>query len=867
MANLLQRLRARLRNRRFEDDLREELRLHEALKRQELESAGMSADDARAAARRALGNVTLMREDARRVWISPWLESVTQDVRYALRTLRRQPLHSFVAIAVLVFGIGLPVTLFNLFKGIALTQWPVRDPGEVVRIWARTTGRPVGPSVDEYRFMREHLTSMSGLAAHSSPGYATRLQVPGRAQVSLPSAWVSSNFFDLLGVRPEMGAGFIPEDDRDASLRAPLVISNLTWRRQFDGDPTVIGREVQVNGRSFTIAGVAPGSFDGIGREVHLWLPLTVFGLMRPGDVAWEGKGATICCINVVGRLAAGHSRAGARQEAQLAHERFARAAGREPGRVELFGTSELTGPGGFDKGLTLIGAFAGAVVLILVLACANVGNLQLARALARKREVATRLSIGASRRRIIRQLLTEGFVIATIAGAAAIAVAALLPALLFLLIDDELPEYVAARLVPDASVVAFTLLLCVLACLVCALPPALHATRMRIPLGSLDRGSTIAARLPLRSILLAAQIAACTALITGAWLLTRAVVHAMRFDPGFSVAGVDVVTPVFPSGTQMPQRQAAARAVLEAASDANAGPVALAELDPFSDSPFVMFVAIPGRSSFERVLLRRVSAGYFEVLDVPLTRGRMFDERDPSQAVVNEAFVRAYLPEGEPLGRALHDVDPRGTFRESITIVGVVPDVHLAGLHEVPPLIFRPASSGMFLTRMGPRAWERIRGALAASHAGTTATIHPLRDRIRKALEPSFFGAAMAWTLGVLGLALSAVGVFGVFAYSVEERRREIGVRRALGATGTQIVRMLISTSGRAMSVGLALGLLLSMACGPVLRSYLFGLHPLDPIAYAGVMTLLAATAGLATIVPARRACRVDPAVTLREE
>jgi predicted permease len=867
MLRLLRHLRARVRYRHFDAELQEELRVHEAMKREELEASGTPPAEAAAAARRALGNVTQMREGARHVWIAPWLESVGQDGRYAVRTLRRQPLHSLVAIAVLVFGIGLPATLFNLFKGILLDPWPVRDPHEVVRLWARSDGRPVGPSVDEYRVMRDHLTSMSGVAAHSTPGYPARLQVPGRAEMSLPSIWISPNFFAVLGVRTHLGTG-VMGDDETAAGRAPLVISDVAWRRHFDADPDVVGREVHVSGQPFVVTGVAPASFDGIGREVHLWMPLADFGAMRPGGgIAWQGQGASVCCINVVGRLARGVSRSEAREEVQLTHARFMKGTGRDAGRVELFGTSGLSGPGGGGRGLSLIGAFAAAVTLILVLACANVGNLQLARALARKREIATRLSIGASRGRIVRQLLTECFVMAAVAGAAAIAVAALLPKVIFAVIDDELPEYIVARLVPDGSMVAFTGLLCVLACLAFALAPALHATRMRIPLGSLDRGSTTVARLPLRAIFLAAQIAACTALVTGAGLLTRAIVQTMSFDPGFTVAGIEVITPMFPAGTPMSHREETTRAALDAAEALGAGPMALAELDPFSDSPYVMHTSIPGGVRFERVMLRRVSSRFFDVLGVPLARGRMFDERTATEAVVNQAFVRVYLPEGDALGRTLHEVDPRGTFLQALTIVGVVPDVHLIGLRSVEPIIFRPASVGMFLTRGGAAERDLIRTTLAAGDPGTTITVHPLRASVRRALEPSLVGAAMAWTLGVVGLALSAVGVFGAFAYTVEERRREIGVRLALGARRRQIVRMLAATSGRAMVAGLAVGLLLSFASGPVLRSYLFGLSPLDPLAYAGVIMLLLATAALATWIPARRACNVDPAVTLRAE
>ena len=868
MRTFFHRCRARLHNRRFDDDLLEELRVHEQMKRDELIAAGLAPHDAHEAARRALGNVTLMREDARRVWIAPWLDGVTQDARYAARALRRQPLQAVVMIAVLGFGIGLPATMFNLFKGIALDPWPVQDAGGVVIVRARAAdGRGlVGPSVDEYRFLREHLTSVNGLAAHSRVGLSARLERSGHSSVSLPAVWVSSNFFDVLGVGPRMGRVFLPGEDRPAGDRSPLVISDAAWRRYFDHDPHVVGQHVQIGRHPFVVIGVLPGSFDGIGREVHLWMPLTVYAAMRGGDdIAWEGGRASVCCINVVGRLAEGATMRSARQEVQLAHERFANTLGRHPGRVEVFATSEWSRPGGLGGGMAAVGAFTAAVALILLLACANVGNLQLARSFVRRREIATRLAIGASRRRIVRQLLTEGFVLSLFAGAVGIVIAALLPTIIFMALDERPSEYVVARLVPDGEMLAFTLMLCAAACLAFALMPALHATRKTIPLAALDRGSTRRSRLPLRSLLLAAQIAACTALIAGAVLLTRALTHAMRFDPGFAVEGIDVVTPVFPSGTPMEQRRATATAVLQAAESAGAGPVALTEINPFSDVRYVMWLSIPKVSSLEAVLRRNVSMGYFEVLGVPLTRGRMFDTRVPSEGVVNETFVRMYSPGQDVLGRSFDVVNPRREREGSVTVVGVVPDVHLTGLGAVQPAVFTAATSGVYLTRGGAAAVERIRASLSASGAG--ATVQPLRDGIVQALQPSIVGAAMAWALGVLGLSLAAVGVFGVFAYAVEERRREIGVRLALGAGPPQIVLALAGSNARAMSLGLIVGLLASLACGPVLRSYLFGLHPLDPMSYAGVLTLLGSVAMLATAIPARRAVRVDPAITLREE
>jgi predicted permease len=862
---MFSRLRARLRNRRFDEDLAEELRFHEEMKRQELEAEGRSTDAARHEARRALGNVTLMREDSRRVWIAGWVESVLQDTRYALRSLARQPLHSAATILILVFGIGLTTTLFTMFKAMMLDPWPVRDPASIVRLWARTDGRPVGPSVNEFRFMRQHVRSMSGLVAHHGQLYPARLEWDGRPYVSLPSIWVTANFFEVMGVRPQLGRGFLPEDDLPGHRLGSLVISDTAWRLHFLSDPEIIGRRVTVSGQPFTIVGVLPRSFDGLGRESHLWMPLSALSAVRPSDGrAWEGRGADLCCVNVVGRLAPGVERRQAQQELQLLHERYSSSAGRSPGSVEFRDTSEISSGG---KGLQLMAAFAAAVGLILLLACANVGNLQLARALVRRREIATRISIGASRSRVIRQLLTEGLVVAVIAGTLAIGAASLLPGLIFALVDEEIPSYVATRLVPGAGVLMFTAAICAIAAFAFALAPALHATRITVPLGLVDRAATRRTRFHLRSVLLATQVAACTALLAGAGLLTRAIVHAMSFDPGFQVEGVSVITPVFPSGTSMKEREAFAAALRSAVNGGEGPPVALVEMDPLSDANFVMFLATSDGRPGESVLLRRASAEYFDVLGIPFVSGRPYARGVPGEVVVNESYARAYWPGGNPLGKPVHQAARTGEIHYTYTIVGVVRDAHVTGFRDIEPVIFAPASSGMFLTRGGAPAFARLQAASQGVNRSVSLTHQPLRASVRQALNDSMIGAAFAWGLGLLGLALAAVGIFGVFAYSVEERRREIGVRLALGAARGHIVRMLLSSSGRAIFGGLLLGLVLSLACGPVLRSYLFGLSPLDPMAYVLVLLLMTIAAAAATFAPAMRACRVDPAITLRED
>jgi predicted permease len=583
--------------------------------------------------------------------------------------------------------------------------------------------------------------------------------------------------------------------------------------------------------------------------------------------VGLESPASANCCIQIAARLADGVERARARQELQLLHERFTTAGKRKTGTIAVFGTSYADMPGSND--LDVLPLIAAALGLVLLLACANVGNLQLARGIARRREIATRVAIGAGRWRIVRQLLVEGLVLVGIAGAISMAVAAYLPPVALRLMGDELATAREARFIPDWQVAAVTAGVCIIACLAFALAPAVHATRRTIPLGSLDRGGTRRARFHLRAGFLAIQIAVCTVLLFGAALVTRAIAHATAFDPGFSVEEVHRVSVSLPHEVSADERSAFGQQLFVELERRAGAPIATGHHGPFTDFPFTIGIALPHEAprDHRQVARRSVSHRYFEVLRIPLVRGRMFASDATGEVVVNEAFARAFWRGADPLGQMIRHIDSKGAIAGTLTIVGVVQDAYLTGLKRIEPVVFRPTRSGTLITSGGADTLEWIRATATGLNRAATVRAWPLTDDLREYLGESRAGAAMAWGIGLLGLALASVGVLGVFAYAVEERRREIGVRLALGAARSHVVWMLLSTSGRGMLAGLGAGLLLSLAAGPVLGSYLYGLSPLDPLAYASVLALLGVTALAATFVPARRAFRVDPAVTLRED
>ena len=868
MRGLLNRLLNRLRHRRFDEDLREELLSHEEMKREALRAAGWPEDVARVEARRALGNTTLMREDARRIWVFPWIDSLIQDARYGVRSLVAQPLHAMTSIAVLVLAIGLNASLFTMFKGTVLSPWPATDPERVVQIGAWSHQRQlVAPSFDEYRFIAEHATTLSAVAAYAGTGGALRLQTPGLAEAYPRNVFVSASFFPLLGAPMHLGTGFIPDDDLPGERRAVAVLSYFHWRTHFGADSGVVGRVVTLNKKPFTIVGVLDPRIDGLYREIDIWLPLSALAGLGPimsGGI--EPRASRQCCVQMIGRLAKGAKADRARQEVQLLHERFASAGKRPHGIVRVRGTAQFESLP--QDELALFGAIGGAVLLILALGCANVGNLQLARGLARRREISTRMAIGASRARIVRQLMVEAVVLATIAGGASVAVAAVLPGLAMGWAGDEIPPGIKGRFAPDGPVLLFTALISALACLVFALTPALHTTRATIPLSTMDRGGTRGSRFPLRSLLLGVQIAACTVLLAGAGLVTRSIMHAMRMDPGFDLNAITKMVIALPSEATTREQQAFARQLL-AVLEAHGESVAMVPHGPISSAPFVMDVVFAGENpDAARMVLRRgASSRFFDVLRLPIVAGRMYKSDATDEVVVNETFVRTYWPGADPLRQMLREVDRKGAIARTYAVVGVVRDAYMTGFDKISPVVFMPTVSAVYMTAGGPEAVERIRAAALGVNGRATFRSYPARDDVRKELEESRAGAAFAWAMGGLGLVLAIVGVFGVFAYAVEERRREIGVRMALGAARVQIIAMILSSSSRAATVGLAAGVVLSLACGPVLGSMLHGLSPLDPLAYGLTIVLLLTAGVLATFVPARRACRVDPAITLREE
>jgi predicted permease len=824
------------------------------------------------------------------MWTFPSLDSIWQDLTFAVRSLRKQPGFTAISVLVLAAVTGLNTSLFTAVN--ALTLHPpagISKTSDIVALYpAVPMGEPPVFTVGEYRFLAGHARAIDAVAVSGAPSIQIGLNgVNGSARPFV----ASGNFFRTLGISLVRGRGFQQEEDRPDAPRAVVVLGSGVWEGRFGGDPDIVGRSILLDNVPFTVVGIASREFIGLEPSTTgapgLFLPLAAIQLLRP-DFAPASGLATI-----VGRLAPDATREQARAEADVLLSQFHRQAGTDARKTIVTGTAFLSHPGR-SVILALFGLISIALMLVWLLGCANVGNLLLARAAARAQEIGIRLSLGASRARVIRQLLTEGFVLALVAGALGVGIAYALPSLVVRLAGDRAAlDAVNFSLAPDGVVLVYALLLSGASCLAFGLAPALHVTRSEVASALRDRDGLLPSRFPLRSVLLGVQVATSVIVLVGAGLLVRRVQRQASFDPGIPLDGVSVVS--F-SVQGDPYDQARTKAFLAdlAASlrQLPIGAFGLTTNEPFSQGNPEVF-RLPGETSEQnkRINVVDVTPGYLDVLRVPIVAGRNFLELDTNRpvALINESMARRYWPNDDPIGKTF--VAGQADTRE---IVGVVRDVS-DGLEEVYPTFYRPFGSasatgaatgaardigapggrirvvigGGFSTLVLRSGRAGLADEIARAVAQVDSRVRPQMKLLSATLEErrkAFrTGPMLAGLLGVFALGLATVGMFGVFAYAVKQRTREIGIRMALGAQRADVVRLILAGHSRAVVVGLFAGLLGAIAASQVLRGFLYGLSPFDPIAYLGVAALLACAGLAASYVPARRATRIDPIAALR--
>ena len=885
-----------IRWRRLERDLDDELAFHVAMRQQRLIDQGVAARDAGQEARRRFGNVTALKEEIREMWTFPSAESIWQDASYAVRNLRQQRGFTVTVVFVLAAVIGLNTTLFTVIAGIALRPWPgITDPSRVVRLYlVDPSGHVAGFPVPNARTLAAGATTLSGVGIMKNESVRVG---SGDTVAATEALLVSGNFFDVLGVAMAHGRRFLESDDRPGAPSAVAVLSFVYWQRHFGASPGVVGSTIRINDVLFTIVGVASRDFGSAepSYDKQLFIPLSSLALLKSGDAAAEKflHADEACCVDVVGRLSPGTTEAQARAQLAVLTSGFRSFSGNVARGVVVTGTEFLSQPGRGDSTQALITAalLAAGLLLVWLLACANVGNLLLARAAARVGEIATRLAIGASRGRIVRQLLIEGFVLALMASALGVLVAYQLPFILFRVVaEGSTTAFFPFSVLPDALVLGYAVLLAALSAIVFALAPALHTTRVDVVESLKRRGSLAPRRLPLRNVLLGVQVAVSVVLLVSAGLLIRGVQRqAGVFDPGFSVEDVTSVQFELPEGVY--DRARATTFFDELAATVRQLPiqaVAFASREPFSRYRHGTVFHLPGesREQARQLLYVSVSPEYLTLLGIPLQSGRYFDAADVRRpvVVVNETMARRFWPGQDAVGQTFF-IRPQGPVNtmEPREIVGVVKDVHTSTASTVAPLFYQPMVPGEdvfdFISK-DPRASQAPTLLLKTSHdhseeiARIAARLDPrvrvsaapLSASIDAMMKTAQWGPILAATLGLFALGLATVGVFGVFGYAVRQQRREIGIRMALGATPAAVVRLLFTHYARALIGGLAIGFAGAIVASVVLRHRLHGVSPFDPLAYLTVAALLACSSVAATLVPARNATRVDPSRTLRD-
>ena len=829
---LLRLFRYLLHHRQTERDLAEEIEFHRA----------MHSDP------RLMGNMTRAREDSRAVWIWPWLQSVWQDVIYTLRSLRKHPGFTMVALLTLGMAIGFNTSFFTVFNALALKPWPVKDPSHVVIVFPqRLQG---GFSLPEARYLAAQTRLISGLVA--TDDWVSHLGFEGFGKGTRMKV-TTANFFDVLGISMEVGRGFLPEEDRVESPAKVAVLSYGFWRDHFGGDPKIVGKQVPLDGILFTIVGVASRNYTGINpSQEMLWIPFAAAPILQPlfSPSAVLSK-PDYCCLDLAGRLAPGVSRSRAQAELAVLSDQFRTEFKLPPHGIRLTGTTFFERPGAKVEILPVVGLIFLAVTLVFLLACANVGNLLVARAAARQSEIAMRRSLGASRGRIVRQLLTESMVLALGACALGVTLAYWLPNAVAAWVGQPAPF----RLAPDSRVLVYALAMAFVACVSFGLAPALQSTRPQ-------RSNT---RFPLRSILLATQVAVSVMLLIGAGLLVDGIQKARLQDPGFAVAGVSVISFDMPAGSYEVTRTRAFNARLsnDLKVAMSAESFGLARHEPLSGANSIDSAWLPEHPQPVNVVQQEVSPGYFKVLRIPILAGRNFEPADvgSNAILVNQTLARSFSDQEIRVGKRIM------IGRAPREIVGIVKDTYSSRLDRIDPVYYQMFNGVASIPRVLVRSSDAalISAVVSAIDPRVRTQALPLADSVNLSLEASRSGAKIAGMLGAFALILATVGMAGVFAYVVQQRTKEIGIRMALGARPAQAIRLVLGASSRAIVVGLSVGFLAAMPIAHLMQHQLFGVSPFDPVAYLSVALVFAAAGLAASYAPARRASRVDPSSALR--
>jgi predicted permease len=802
---------------------------------------------------------------------------MAQDFRFAVRMLVKSPLFTAVAVLCIALGTGAVTTIFSAMNAIVLRPLPgVTEPDRLVTIQRRSPDGSEGAQASYrlYEQMRDGSKTMEDVAAWSKVDLSIGINGRGHA---VYGNIVSGNFFKVLGVRPALGRFFLPEEDRTPLIHPVVVLAYSFWQTQLGADPGAVGRTVTVNGHPFTIVGVAPPGFRGAFTplDVRAWVPLMMQAQVRPGrDLT------TAVWLWTFGRLKPGASIDSARQEMGAIMSSYAASRLDSYDRYTSATLAPMTGLPTDARAafLGFAGIFFGAALFVLLIASVNVASMLSARGISRRREMAVRAALGAGRGRLVRQLLTEVLLLFLLGGLGAVLFAAVAAgALERLPVPGDTPLLLEVS--PDMRVLVFALLLSLVTGLVFGVGPALRAARVDIVtrLRS-DSAAGGTRRTLIGNALIVCQLALSLLLLVAAALFVRALGFGARVDPGFDQSGVAIASLSPESwGYDEAQGHAFYRKLRDAAS-ALPGVTAVSytgrvPLTMSSSGDRIDVENAPGGRAL--IQLASVDTDYFAVLRIPLLHGRGFttqdDENAPRVAVVNETFARRFWPDGSALGRTF------GFRGARVTIVGIARDARYSDLSEsTPAFAYFPLAQlwerdQTLLVRAagGPRlvASDIDRAILDIDPLLPRPAVIPLEEATSIVLLPQRAAAWVTGGLGMAGLLLAAVGLYGIMAYSSARRTREMGVRMALGAQPSDILAIVVKEGMRLAAFGVAIGLVLAAGATRVIAGLLFGVSPLDPAAFLGMSAALIVVALLACYLPARRAAAADPLAALRAE
>ncbi len=814
-----------------------------------------------------------------------YVSDVWQDVRYSVRTLGRNPGFVIVAVLALALGIGINTGIFTILNAIALRPLPVADAGRVVTVYQSLRGdvkRNVNGSASffsypEYLNYRDNNHVFSGLAVSATAG----VSLGGLNPRHIEGQIVSCNFFSVLGRVPVVGREFSAEECAHADGAPVAILSDAFWRAQFHADPHTVGSVILLNRHEFTVIGIAPPGFGGTSMlPSSYWAPVVMQKALIPGDVMLSAPNWSF--LEMIGRLKPGVSLTRAKADLSVIAGRIDQT---NPGQTATLSIDTATFLGEPEaRTIVLAGGTVAlvAVGLVLLIACANVANLLLARAAARQKEIAIRLSAGASRGRLVRQLLTESLMI-SLAGGALGSLLALwsfqsLYALLLANLPAEFPT-ITLNLAPDWRVLGYAIAISALTGIAFGLVPALQATRPDLVSALKEEGSGFGrlSRGRLRNTLVAAQVSVCLVLLIAAGLLARGVQSAQTLDPGFSVNGI--VAASFDLQQQGYDDERALqfhRHLIERVSAIPGVDVASQSvIVPLEGSSWGSMVELDGAQATQ-MRFNNVSPGFFALLGIPLVRGRVFTEAEGQQsahvAVISEATAKHFWPNQDPLGKLFRT----GGEKIQYQVIGVARDIRSTDLAHVEKTFFYFPADAKYQKNMKllahtngdvASAVKLIRDAAHTLDPNIIVNSRPLEENFEKWRAPSRMLAVLVATLGFLGLLLASLGIYGVVSYAVSSRTREIGIRMTLGANPTGILNLILTQAMRPVILGLVIGFAVCAAASRLMSVMLYGISPFDPLTFGGVALFLTAVALLACFLPARRATRVDPMEALRYE